>query len=185
MSLSQTSMQPFCLLMEALQPMSSPTQLPSTSVSSLQPAFGVVNVAFAANQDIIDASGNLFGGGSWSYTLNSNAPFALTVQYGLALRLEASSGVTADTNGLVSYWSDQSTNGHDAFQSDPGKQPLLVTNATVTGGPVVRLNGNTDLMTLVGQVLTSQTFSIFAVVNAIPSDTGNSRNLRKLVGGRW
>ena len=145
-----------------------------------QPAFGVVNVAFAANQDIIDASGNLFGGGSWSYTLNSNAPFALTVQYGLALRLEASSGVTADTNGLVSYWSDQSTNGHDAFQSDPGKQPLLVTNATVTGGPVVRLNGNTDLMTLVGQVLTSQTFSIFAVVNAIPSDTGNHE-----IFGNW
>ncbi len=39
-----------------------------------QPPNGAVSVAFAAGHGIADAGGNPFGGGSWSYTLNTNLP---------------------------------------------------------------------------------------------------------------
>jgi hypothetical protein len=85
------------------------------------------------------------------------------VTSGLALWLNADQGVT--TNGTaVSGWADQSANAHDASQSNTFNQPQLVSNA-LNGHAVVRFNGNSDFLGLNGQVLTSQQFSILAVVN--------------------
>ena len=136
-----------------------------------EPPFGPVNVAFAPDHGITDLafSPNPFAGASWSYTLDPNAPLALVVRRDLVLQLESISGVISDEAGQVSQWADQSGNGHDATQSNPDRQPLLVPSATATEAPVLRFDGAADLLTLAGQVLTSQDFTIFAVVNATPS----------------
>ena len=156
---------------------------PSTYTFSFpEPPPGSVTVAFAPNHGIKDLAAipNLFAGRTWSYTLDLAAPISLVVQRGLAMRLESTMGVTNDESGLVSGWADQSGNGHDAFQQNPDRQPLLVADATLTGAPVLRFDGGSDLFTLAGQVVSSQDFSIFAVVNATPSSTGN-----KNLFGNW
>ena len=86
------------------------------------------------------------------------------VATGLNLWLEANVGVTTDSSGAVSSWLDQSGSGHNASQSTSAFQPLLVANA-LNGNPVVRFNGVNDLLDLSGQVLTSQQFTIIAVVD--------------------
>jgi hypothetical protein len=147
-----------------------------------EPAFGPVTVAFASANGITDLAPipNPFAGASWSYTLDASAPLTLVPLYGLGLRLEATSGVSADDAGNVTLWTDESGSGHDAFQDRPGRNPILVPGATATGAPAVRFDGGSALLDLTGQVLTSQDFSIFAVVNATPTSSGN-----KNLFGNW
>jgi hypothetical protein len=59
----------------------------------------------------------------------------------LKLWLKADAGVIT-TNGRVSEWRDQSPNANHAFQSDPNKQPALVSGfGPLTNKPVVRFDG--------------------------------------------
>jgi hypothetical protein len=83
---------------------------------------------------------------------------------GLVQWLRADAGVTTDAFGNVSAWADQSGQGHDASQATLGAQPLLVANA-LNGNPVIRFDAFGQFMSVAGQVLTSQQFTIMAVVN--------------------
>jgi len=144
-----------------------------------EPAFGPVRVSFAAGHGITDLASlpNPFTAVEWQYTLNPSAPLTLAVTRGLAMRLEAGVGVTADGDGKVSEWLDQSGRKHHAKQNaDPERRPTLVTGATATGASALRFDGGDDLLTIDGQVLTNTDFTIFAAVNATPTGAGH-RNL--------
>ncbi len=81
----------------------------------------------------------------------------------LALWLEADAGVTSDTQGRVSMWADQSGNNHNVSANLIANQPILNSNA-LGGKPALIFNGTSDYFTINGQVLTSQQFTILAVV---------------------
>ena len=86
------------------------------------------------------------------------------------LDLETSSGVVTDESGDVTSWTDLSGSGHNATQGNLSEEPILVANV-YNGLPAIQFNGSSDFLNLSGQVLTSQQFSIFAVVtDASPSD---------------
>ena len=97
---------------------------------------------------------------------NPSTPHALTLVFdmkaGLRLWLRADQGVTAGAGGKVSAWADQSGQGHTAAQAAAAAQPLFVP-AVLNGKPALRFNGAGQFLTLAGQVLTSQQFTIFAV----------------------
>jgi hypothetical protein len=82
---------------------------------------------------------------------------------GLTQWLEANVGVTASSSGNVSAWGDQSGLGNSASQAASGSQPLLVKTG-LNGKPVLQFNGTSDWMQIAGQPLTSQQFTILAVV---------------------
>ncbi len=87
----------------------------------------------------------------------------LSVRDGLVLHLQANSGVKTDAEGRVLAWADQSGEQHSASQSEPARQPLFVRDAA-HGRPALQFDGQRRFLHLNGQVLTSQSFSIFAVV---------------------
>ncbi len=60
----------------------------------------------------------------------------------LSLWLKADAGVTTTAGDFVLGWSDQSGQGNDASQWDPGAAPLLVQGA-MNGKPVLRFDGAT------------------------------------------
>jgi hypothetical protein len=80
------------------------------------------------------------------------------------LWLRADAGVTTDGSGGVSAWADQSGAGHDASQAAPLSRAQLAPGV-LNGNPVLHFNGNTSFFNVTGQVLTSQRFTIFTVVN--------------------
>ena len=66
---------------------------------------------------------------------------------GLSLWLKADAGVTADGSGKVSEWADQTPNGNNAYQSNTGNQPTLVTTRTdLNGKPVIRFDGSSTYL---------------------------------------
>lgn len=69
----------------------------------------------------------------------------LTVQDGLQLWLKADAGVTADGDGFVTGWNDQTTNANNALQADLTKSPKLVANG-VNNKPVIRFDGVDDYL---------------------------------------
>jgi hypothetical protein len=99
------------------------------------------------------------------------------VTSGLVLQLESDTGVTTDGTGHVTGWADQSGNGHDATA---GNGPLLVSNV-LNGLPVLRFDGSSTFLNLTGQVLTSQQFTIFAVVNDTASLNQGSPTFREII----
>lgn len=92
---------------------------------------------------------------------------------GLVNWLEADVGVTANASGNVSAWADQSGMGHNAIQTSGSAQPLLVNDA-LNGEPVLRFDGAGQFLNIVGQPLTSQQFTIIAVVNDVRSGSDTS-----------
>jgi hypothetical protein len=90
----------------------------------------------------------------------------------LTLWLEADVGITTDCSGVfVTTWADQSGNGNDASQADPSSSPQFV-DAVLNGKPVITFDGQHSFLSVAGQILSSQQFSILAVVNDTrdPSD---------------
>ena len=85
------------------------------------------------------------------------------VRDGLVLHLRADSGLKDAADGRVLAWTDASGSDHSATQSDPARQPLLMKDAA-HGRPALRFDGQRRFLHLNGQVLTSQSFAIFAVV---------------------
>src|SRR5262249_15697704 len=61
-------------------------------------------------------------------------------------------------------WVDQSPAGNEAAQSIAGAQPSLVSNV-INGQPALRFDGNGRFLSIPKQVITSQQFTIVAVVN--------------------
>ena len=90
----------------------------------------------------------------------------LPVTTNLQLWLKADAGVTKDGSNNVSTWSDQSGNAHHADQSTSASQPLWVDNV-LNGKPVIRFDGNSDLMTtdITGPGGTEFTFFVVAKSN--------------------
>jgi hypothetical protein len=82
----------------------------------------------------------------------------------LTLWLRADQGITADAQGRVSRWQDESAGKHDAAQPSESAQPTLVADA-LNGKPALRFDGKGRFLNIAGQVLTSQQFTLLAVVN--------------------
>lgn len=83
----------------------------------------------------------------------------------LVLWLTADTELVTDTNGLVSFWGDQSGWGNDASQTDPSAEPMLAPGVA-NGFPAVQFgaSGNQSLI-IPTQVITSPQFTIVAVMN--------------------
>ncbi len=67
-----------------------------------------------------------------SYITNTT----VTIAQQFVLWLKADAGVTADGNGFVSQWADQSGAGNNALQATNGSQPTLVSGA-INGQPAI------------------------------------------------
>ena len=78
--------------------------------------------------------------------LTTNVYAQLPVTTNLQLWLKADAGITKDGTNNVSAWADQSGNSHHADQSNSTAQPLWVDNV-INGKPVIRFDGNSDVMT--------------------------------------
>jgi uncharacterized repeat protein (TIGR03803 family) len=133
----------------------------------------------------VTATDSLGAAGSQSYTVIINLPVtipgpALTVTSGLGEWLRADAGVTANGSGLVSAWADQSGQANNASQGNASQQAQFVANA-INGNPALSFNGIGDFYNLASQVLTSQQFTIFAVV----SDTGTSTSGYREIFSNW
>ncbi len=89
---------------------------------------------------------------------------ALPLRKGLALHLQADSGVSLDENGRVGTWEDSSGLDHHASQENPAARPEMI-ESTKLGKPVVHFRDRGTFLDLAGQVITSQQFSIFAVAD--------------------
>lgn len=81
----------------------------------------------------------------------------------LVLHLSAGIGVSVDGEGRIESWRDQSGHNHGALQSQPQHRPLLVRNG-IHDQPVLRFDGQRRFLQLTGQVVSSQAFTLFAVV---------------------
>jgi len=81
---------------------------------------------------------------------------------GMALRLAADMGVIVDSTNRVSTWHDQSSQHHDASQLSEASRPLLIEGA-FRGRPAIRFDGQRRFLKLAGQVINSQSFTMFAV----------------------
>jgi glucose/arabinose dehydrogenase len=93
---------------------------------------------------------------------------------GLALWLRADRGVV-QSGGLVTQWSDQSSNNRQATQSTGVSQPTLV-NGVVNGLPVVRFDGVNDFLMFNLPVNGLSGMSIFLVAaNTVSQTVGDSR----------
>ena len=99
----------------------------------------------------------------------------LPVTNGLSLWLAADVAVTTNATGLVSDWADQSGQGHSASQASASSQPTL-RFTQLNGLPSVHFSGG-QFFALAGQVLTSPTFSVVAVVK----DERNDTNFREVI----
>ena len=89
---------------------------------------------------------------------------------GLSLWLESNEGLAADG----SSWLDQSGNGHDATAL-PGQNPTVIPNA-INGLPAVQFSGG-QAMSIAGQVITGQEFTIFAVATDATTSPAGFREI--------
>jgi hypothetical protein len=80
---------------------------------------------------------------------------------GMALHLSADKGVTRDEDDLVVSWKDQSGRNHHASQPVASQRPRHVRPPPRWS---VQFDGQKRFLHLAGQVVTSQSFAIFAVV---------------------
>ena len=78
-------------------------------------------------------------------TPSSTQTFAPSTLSGLAMWLNAGSGVATATGNYVTSWNDQSNNGNNVTQGSQFNQPILVSGA-LNGNPVVRFDGNNDYL---------------------------------------
>ncbi len=95
-------------------------------------------------------------------------PDGQPVTSNLVLWLNADQGVRTTTSGQVTGWADQSGNSHNGTVSGSG---LSLVNNAVNGNNAVRFAGGGELV-LSGQVLTSQQYTILALVTDQHTDTG-------------
>ncbi len=104
-----------------------------------------------------------------AFSLVTSSGFAaVPVTSGLALHLEADVGLTLDGSNRVQSWTDQAAlNGdNSAAQVVAGERPTLVTGVFANPLlPALRFNGAGDNLDLLGSVLTSQQFTVFAVAS--------------------
>ncbi|MEO1997568.1 MAG: DUF1553 domain-containing protein [Planctomycetaceae bacterium] len=96
----------------------------------------------------------------------------------VVLALRADRGLKLDGQHHVESWQDASGRSHHATQVTPRCRPLLVPDA-INGRPAVRFNGQRQFLRLAGQVVSSQQFTVLAVV------TDNGRNGHRTLFSNW
>ena len=89
---------------------------------------------------------------------------------GLSLWLESNEGLAPDG----STWADQSGNGHNATAL-PGQNPTVIPGA-INGLPAVQFSGG-QAMSIAGQVITGQQFTIFAVATDATTSPAGFREI--------
>jgi hypothetical protein len=99
---------------------------------------------------------------------------AIPLPAGAVLHLAADRGTEVDGQGRLLLWSDQSEHAHHASQANEAFRPTLVPSA-LGGRPAVRFSGQRQFLSLAGQVLSSQRFTILAV--ARDSGQGGHREI--------
>jgi|GEM_PF-2568371 len=110
--------------------------------------------------------------------LSASMVSAVPVTTGLKLWLDATDGVTT-SGSTVTGWADLSGNGHDGSYSTGA--PQLVPGA-INGLPAISFNGNGDHFALAGgQVLSSDSFTVFAVA----VDTGPAEGDAREIYSNW
>ncbi len=87
----------------------------------------------------------------------------------LRLWLRADRGVQADASGRIRSWEDQSGHRFHAVQAGSDAQPTLAADV-VKDNPGVRFDGKRSFLSIPSQVITSQQFSLFAVVSDLAMD---------------
>ena len=99
------------------------------------------------------------------------------VTSGLRVYLEADVGVTADGNGRVSIWQDQSGLGKNATQTVTGNRPTLVTNV-INGLPAIHFVGsNAQYFNLPNLMSGATAGEVFVVVKAAADNDSASHSL--------
>lgn len=117
--------------------------------------------------EIISGSGGTFGGVPPESIGGGASSFRLW------LKADKITGLT--DGSTVSSWTDYSGNNNNATQSTEANKPVFKTGiSTLNGKPAVRFDGTTnDFMSLAAQVIGSQQFTIFAVVNSTAVSAAN------------
>jgi hypothetical protein len=103
--------------------------------------------------------------------------FATPVTTGLVVELRADAGVTADVNGFVSAWADQSGAANDVAQVTAGSQPTLVSGVTFGSQTfnVIRFDGS-DILSrtaALSSLPTNLTGGTIFIVHRITPPTGD------------
>ncbi len=75
------------------------------------------------------------------------------------------SAVAASNGQPISQWLDLSEAGRHLVQATASRQPTYVTDATPTGGPVLRFDGNSDTMKVTTGMFGDQGMTIFVVTS--------------------
>lgn len=116
--------------------------------------------------EIISGSGGTFGGVPPESIGGGASSFRLW------LKADKITGLT--DGSTVSSWTDYSGNNNNATQSIEANKPFFITGiSTLNGKPAVRFDGTSDFMSLASQVIGSQQFTIFAVVNSTAVSPAN------------
>jgi hypothetical protein len=84
----------------------------------------------------------------------------------LWVRIESLAGTA--NNAAIASWPDESGNGHHLVQATVGSRPHYDT--TVDGSPAVLFDGVDDVLATAGNVLVTDTHTIFVVVRPLASD---------------
>jgi PKD repeat protein len=141
---------------------------------SIDPAAGLISGApttagtYTVTLSLTDATGTS------TATLTISVAPNFPVVSGMLLWLKADMGVTADSSGNVSQWTDQSGIGNNAFQSIAANQPVLVSNQ-FNGLPVVRFNGPNSLSLPYNMMQGAQAGEIIVVTKQ--TDTQDQANV--------
>jgi len=88
----------------------------------------------------------------------------------LTLDLQSNVGVTTNSSGQVTAWADQSGQNHNAVTITNSGPTLL--NNQLNGNPELSFSGNNELQIGGSQLLTSQQYTIFTVVNSTTTSSG-------------
>jgi PKD repeat protein len=141
---------------------------------SIDPAAGLISGApttagtYTVTLSLTDATGTS------TATLTISVAPNFPVVSGMLLWLKADTGVVANSGGLVSQWTDQSSIGNNALQSIAANQPLLVSNQ-FNGLPVVRFNGPNSLSLPYNMMQSAQAGEIIVVTKQ--TDTQDQANV--------
>jgi hypothetical protein len=89
--------------------------------------------------------------------------WALPIENGLVMHLDASSESGVGDGGSVATWHDQSTAGNDATQPTTENQPVFVaSDPNFSGFPVINFDGTNDWMSLPSTTMTVGDCTVFA-----------------------
>lgn len=102
----------------------------------------------------------------------------------LALWLKADAGVTTNSAGQVTAWTDQSGNSRDAAASAAAEPDLILSEPGLNGMPTLRFDGSSQYMTVADRIITNgiEEFTIIAMAKADINDNPSIVAIRTGLG---